>query len=135
MFNILLGHAGGSACLHSFPYKDGEQLVEGTWVVFDKTTGTLVKQTGAYDELAQGALYIVYGGNTTRLDSKLMKHVTVAMGTSFYGETDQVAAVAIPIGSALTVKDGVLAPAADKDFVVGYAGTANTSGKIEFSRK
>ena len=140
MFNIL--YAQESAVRKSIPFKTGETITEGAWVVFDSGTGKLKVQAGAYDVLTEGAAFPVYGGNVTRLDSKEMGVVTVCLGRSFVAETDQVQAVSINIGDPLTILDGKLTKAdltpttgnAAHQDIVGYCTKPPTNGVIEFTR-
>lgn len=135
MFNIKYGHQTG-ALLKSFPYKDGAELDNGDWCLFDTATGKLVKQTGVYNELTQGVAFPVYGDNVVRFDSKTMGSVTVAMGRTFHAETDKVAAVSIKAGDPLTLDGGILTKATDanKGTIVGFATTPAINGVVEFVR-
>lgn len=119
MLNILSGYE--TANIKSFPIADGVKLDQGDWVVFQD--GKLVKQTGAYEALSQGACFPVYAGNVTFYDTRHLNEADVVTATSGILETDKVAAVAIVAGNALTVKDGVidLASSAGDGDVIGFA--------------
>ena len=129
MLNILSGYE--TANIKSVPFKASEVIADGEWVVFDGTTGKVIKQTGAYD-IAVGVAFPVFGGNDVRFDSKEMDAVSVVTAKSFVGETDKFAAVTINAGAPLTIADGVLTNATAGASVVGYALTSNTSGTLQF---
>lgn len=119
MLNILSGY--DTANVKSFPIADGVLLDQGDWVVFQN--GKLVKQTGAYEAMSQGACFPVYAGNVSFYDTRYHNRADVVTATSAVLETDKVAAVAITAGQALTVKDGVVDLAAsngDGD-IIGFA--------------
>lgn len=137
MFNIISGYESG--IVKSFAFKTGEVVKDGEWVVFDKATGKLVKQTGVYDPATQGVAFPVFGGNDVRFDSKQMGAVSCITSKSFYGETDMVQAVTIQVGDALTIEDGKLTKATVdastlSGAVVGYATKPLLNGVIEFVR-
>lgn len=138
-FDLVKGHE--YALLQSDAAKAGTAIEEGQWVVFDPVTSEFVPQVGKYDPATQGAIFPVYGGNKVRFDSQALGVVTVAMGKSFVGRTNKVAAVAIKKGDALTVLDGVITKAAltgaeitPATAIIGWCTKANTDGIIEFAR-
>lgn len=130
MLNILSGYE--TANIRSLPYKAAETIADGNWVVFDGSTGKVIKQTGTYSAATAGKAFVVMGGNDVRFDSKNMGVVSVVTAKSFVGETDKFAAVTINAGDPLTVSDGVLAKAATGNTVVAYAISDNTSGVLQF---
>lgn len=132
MFNIHSGYE--TANIKSYPFKQGEVIKDGEWVVFDKASGKLVKQAGKYDPVTQGVVFPVFGGNDVRFDSKAMGNVSVATATSFAGETDVVQAVTIGVGDMLTIEDGKLTKADAAVGIVGYCTKPNTNGVLEFVR-
>lgn len=138
-FNILTGYESGF--IKSYAFKAGEVIADGNWVVFDKVSGGLVKQTGALT-VAQGLAFPVFGGNSVRFDSKELGVVSCITSKSFVGETDAVQAVTINVGDALTLLDGLLTKADTTGattavsplVVVGYATKPSINGVVEFAR-
>lgn len=108
MLNILSGYA--TANIKSYEFKAGVQLEPGDWVVFN-TDGTLIKQTGDYDIVTQGAAFPVYQSNVTAYDNRGLGRVDVVTANSGVLETNKFAAVSFAPGNALTIKNGVLTPA------------------------
>ena len=109
MLNILSGYE--TANVKSLPYKTGETLADGEWAVFDSVTHKLKKQASAYAAATDGKVFVVFGGNDVRFDSKAMSALSVVTAKSFVGETDKFAAVTIHAGDPLTVANGVLTKA------------------------
>lgn len=105
MLNILSGYT--TANIKSYEFKAGAQLEPGDWVIFGKD-GTLIKQTGAYDIVNQGATFPVYQNNVTAYDNRVLGRVDVVTANSGVLETNKIAAVPFTPGKALTIKDGVL---------------------------
>lgn len=108
MLNVLSGYT--TANIKSYEFKAGVQLEPGDWVIFGND-GTLIKQTGAYDMVAQGVTFPVYQNNVTAYDNRGLGRVDVVTANSGVLETNKFAAVPFTPGNALTIKDGVLAPA------------------------
>lgn len=119
MLNILSGYA--TANIKSYEFKAGAQLEPGDWVVFDSITGTLIKQEGNYDIVAQGATFPVYQNNVTAYDNRVLGRVDVVTANSGVLETNKFAPKSFTPGKALTIKDGILNPAvASSDPVIGF---------------
>lgn len=118
MLNILSGYT--TANIKSYEFKAGTQLEPGDWVVFDTTDGTLVKQTGEYDIVTQGATFPVYQNNVTAYDNRVLGRVDVVTANSGVLETNKFDAVAFAPGNALTIKNGVLVPATGAASVIGF---------------
>ena len=131
MLNILSGYE--TANIKSFPIAEGEKFDQGDWAVFQD--GKLVKQSGAYEALSQGACFPVYAGNVSFYDTRYLNEVDVVTATSAILETDKVAAVAIVAGNALTVKDGVidLASTAGDGDIMGFAIEDMTNGIVKLA--
>lgn len=129
MLNLLSGYE--TANIKSVPVKAGESVADGNWVVFDGTTGKVIKQASTFD-IAAGKAFPVFGGNDVRFDSKQMDVVSIVTASSYVGETDKFAAVTINAGAPLTVANGVLTNATAGASVVAYALTDNTSGTLQF---
>lgn len=127
MLNVLSGYT--TANIKSYEFKAGVQLEPGDWVVFD-TDGTLIKQTGAYDIVTQGATFPVYQNNVTAYDNRVLGRVDVVTANSGVLETDKFAAVAFAPGKALTIKDGVLDLAADAAPVIGFVVKYDAAKKL-----
>ena len=125
MFNILSGYE--TANIKSYPFKQGEVIKDGQWVVFDKSAGALVKQVGAYDPATMGVAFPVFGGNDVRFDSKAMGNVSCVTASSYTGETDVLAQVTIGLGDQLTITDGVITKSTDGKGVIGYCTKPNTT--------
>jgi len=140
MLDFKYGHA--SALVGSLPVDTGVVIVDGQWTVFDTTTGKLKKQSGAYDAATQGVALQAYGGNDVRFDTQALKVVSVALGKSYVGVTDQFASVTINPGDPLTLQDGVITKATltgtgavASTAVIGYALSANaTGGSLTFTK-
>lgn len=130
MLNILSGYE--TANIKSIPYKAGESIVDGTWVVFDGTTGKVKNQASAYVMATAGKAFIVMGGNDVRFDSKAMGNVSVVTSSSFAGETDKFTATTINAGDPLTLVGGLLQTAEAGANVVAYALTSNATGVLQF---
>lgn len=128
MLNVLSGYT--TANIKSYEFKAGVQLEPGDWVVFDNTDGTLIKQTGAYDIVTQGATFPVYQNNVTAYDNRVLGRVDVVTANSGVLETDKFAAVSFAPGKALTIKDGVLDLAADAAPVIGFVVKYDAAKKL-----
>lgn len=128
MLNILSGYT--TANIKSYEFKAGVQLEPGDWVVFDTTDGTLIKQTGAYDIVTQGATFPVYQNNVTAYDNRVLGRVDVVTANSGVLETNKFAAVPFAPGKALTIKDGVLNLAADAAPVIGFVVKYDAAKKL-----
>lgn len=118
MLNVLSGYT--TANIKSYEFKAGVQLEPGDWVVFDTDDGTLIKQTGTYDIVTQGATFPVYQNNVTAYDNRVLGRVDVVTANSGVLETNKIDAVPFAPGKALTIKDGVLTPATGAAPVIGF---------------
>lgn len=127
MLNVLSGYT--TANIKSYEFKAGVQLEPGDWVVFG-TDGTLIKQTGAYDIVAQGATFPVYQNNVTAYDNRVLGRVDVVTANSGVLETNKFAAVPFTPGKALTIKDGVLDLATGDAPVIGFVVKYDTAKKL-----
>jgi hypothetical protein len=131
-----------AAIIKSFDVADTDKFDSGEWVIFSKTTGLPVKQTGAYSAATQGVVLPVLLDNIKRLDTQAIGRVTVLLGKSYYCKTDKVEAVTILAGDPLTIKDGKITKAVvgtgvgevSSFDVIGFATTPNLNGEIEFTR-
>lgn len=128
MLNVLSGYT--TANIKSYEFKAGVQLEPGDWVVFDTTDGTLIKQTGTYDIVTQGATFPVYQNNVTAYDNRVLGRVDVVTANSGVLETNKFAAVSFVPGNALTIKDGVLALATDAASVIGFVVKYDAAKKL-----
>ena len=131
MLNVLSGWE--TANIKSFPIAEGQKLDQGDWVVFED--GKLVKQSGQYSPIDQGACFPVYAGNVSFYDTRYHNRADVVTANSGVLETDKVAAVAITAGAALTVKDGVVDLATtngDAD-IIGFAIEDMKNGVVKFA--
>lgn len=127
MLNVLSGYT--TANIKSYEFKAGAQLEPGDWVIFD-TDGTLIKQTGAYNIVSQGATFPVYQNNVTAYDNRVLGRVDVVTANSGVLETDKFDAVSFTPGKALTIKDGVLSLAADDAPVIGFVVKYDAAKKL-----
>lgn len=129
MLNVLSGYT--TANIKSYEFKAGVQLEPGDWVVFDTDgTGTLIKQTGAYDIATQGATFPVYQNNVTAYDNRVLGRVDVVTANSGVLETNKFAPVSFAPGKALTIKNGVLDLAAADAPVIGFVVKYDAAKKL-----
>lgn len=127
MLNVLSGYT--TANIKSYEFKAGAQLEPGDWVVFDNK-GTLIKQTGEYNIATQGATFPVYQNNVTAYDNRVLGRVDVVTANSGVLETNKFDPVSFVPGQALTIKDGVLARAADTAPVIGFVVKYDAAKKL-----
>lgn len=127
MLNILSGYT--TANIKSYEFKAGVQLEPGDWVVFG-TDGTLIKQTGAYDIVTQGATFPVYQNNVTAYDNRVLGRVDVVTANSGVLETDKFDAVPFTPGRALTIKNGILNLATADTPVIGFVVKYDAAKKL-----
>lgn len=118
MLNVLSGYT--TANIKSYEFKAGVKLEPGDWVVFDTADGTLIKQTGVYDIVTQGATFPVYQNNVTAYDNRVLGRVDVVTANSGVLETNKFTAETFAPGKALTIKNGILALATDAAQVIGF---------------
>lgn len=127
MLNVLSGYT--TANIKSYEFKAGVQLEPGDWVVFDND-GTLIKQSGAYNIVAQGATFPVYQNNVTAYDNRVLGRVDVVTANSGVLETNKFDAVTFTPGKALTIKNGVLTLATASDPVIGFVVKYDAAKKL-----